>query len=286
MSKIGNRHSHLVRSKSRIKFGEIGEHESVFKYVSLDGKQSWNYFERMLSENVLIGATLASLNDPLEGSPKIINDLSQEVYEECCLYFDKDGIRRDERRYSDSLPYDELEGHVQERLTKTKDTARIISFARRADSHLLWSHYAKSHFGACLHFNLAGFDDPKLVVGAVSYTQNRPVVPLSLLARLALPPEKDHHVEDRKILRQELYRGLFFKKPLDWAYEEEVRIIYSTINMTNVAFKNAYLYEIILGAKADTETELRIRELVANYAPRIEIRRARLTRDTFGVEIE
>mgnify|MGYP000185405157 CR=1 FL=1 len=286
MTTKGNRYTHIERIKNKIVFGDIGEHESIYKYVSLDGKQSWNYFERMLEEGILIGSTLSSLNDPLEGSPKIFNDLNDSVYEECCVYFDKDGIRRDEREFSNSIPMENLFKIVQERLDRTKQTARIISFARRSDSHLLWSHYAKSHHGACLHFSLAGFGDPKLAVGSVSYTQNRPVVPLSLLARLTLAPETDHHPEDRTVLRRELYKGLFFTKPQDWSYEEEVRVIYSTTNMTNLKFRKQSLYEIILGAKCPTEVKHRIKSLVSQYAPQVEIRQARLTQDTFSVEIE
>lgn len=280
-----DREFHLKSMSERINLGGIGEHESIFKYISLDGKMSWNYLERTLRENVLIGATLNSLNDPLEGKPRIFNDLTRDKYEDCCLYFDRSGKQRNEQRLEDSIPFEQLEAHVLERLKNTKEMARILSFARRSDSHLLWSHYANSHRGACLHFSLGAFDHPALTAGLVGYTQNRPVLPMSLMARIALPPETEHHPDDRKALRSELYRGLFFTKPLDWSYEEEARVIYSTADMTNVPFQKGGLYEIILGAKCNAEDQKKIRSLVKRYSNKVVVRSAKITDDTFSVEI-
>lgn len=273
------------RRELRLRIGSLNEFASIFKYVSLDGKRSWNYFEQMCSQYQLIGSTLNSLNDPLEGKARIFDDLVGEKIAECCWYYDNSGTLKNvqsDKRFPD---FDKVPSLVDQNLENILSSARILSFCRRVDSHLLWSHYANSHEGACIHFNISAFSDPKMIAGGVTYSDYRPTLPKSLLARIALANEGDQHVEDRRRYLREIYESLFFTKPSDWSYEQEVRIIYLTSDMTNISFNPAGLFEIVLGARASEDTEARVRAMSERYLPGTPVRRAFLSKDTFSVGI-
>ena len=49
--------------------------QSIFKYVGLNTKRSWDLFERLLKSSELVGSTFNSLNDPFELSPYQFDDL-------------------------------------------------------------------------------------------------------------------------------------------------------------------------------------------------------------------
>lgn len=270
----------------RLRVGNLSDYTSIYKYVSLNGRKSWKLFEKMCSQCQLIGATLNSLNDPLEGGARIFDDLTDQKIAESCVYFSKSETEANAQSDPNFCGFDEVPRLVEEKFQSTLESARILSFCNRADSHLLWSHYANAHRGACIHFNVSGFSHPDLIIGRVAYSDHRPVLPKSLMARLAVVDARRHHPEDRLLLRKELYETLFFTKPIDWSYEQEVRIIYLSTDMTNVPFNPASLFEIIVGARADRETEERIRELAEQSIPETRVRRAVINEDTFGVGLK
>ncbi|MCL6252075.1 hypothetical protein M3P36_13595 [Altererythrobacter sp. KTW20L] len=141
---MDNRLSAEERRRLKIRFG-TSDYESIYKYISLDGKQSWNYFEKTLVDCSIIGSTIRSLNDPWEGSPRIFDDFSEETFADCSVFFDNDGIIKDQRKEKYAIDFDDCQSIITKRLENTVENARIVSFAKRADSHLLWSHYANSH---------------------------------------------------------------------------------------------------------------------------------------------
>ncbi|MEP2736221.1 MAG: DUF2971 domain-containing protein [Erythrobacter sp.] len=285
MAEKGDRQSFVESRERQIRVGDFNPNESIFKYVSLGGNRSWNYFERTFNDFELIGSSINSLNDPYEGKPRFLDDLNRESLRQCCDFFDKSGGARTTSDFkSKSFVVDSKE-LIDAKLEATHRDARILSFCRRSDSHLLWSHYANSHKGVCIHFSVGAFEQEHLSIGSVTYTRYRPVVPKSLLGKIAIPPEKSHHPHDRLALRKELYRPMFFTKPLDWEYEEEFRVIYQTSKMTNVPFNPEKVYEVILGAKCPEEDENRIKEILNNSSSKVILRRAVIDEDTFAVSI-
>jgi len=278
------REKYIREANSKLDLGNVSNHASIYKYVSLDGVRSWNYFEKMFAESKLVGATLNSLNDPFEGKPRLFDDLSDEKISESCKYFDKNGEEVDV--LSDYNDLAEIRSKTQTALSRLFSNVRILSFCRRSDSHLLWSHYANSHKGACIHFSAGGFTHKRLTKGSVSYNSYRPVVPLSLATRIAVARTGNQHPADRLALRRELYHAAFFVKPLDWSYEDEVRILYSKGWASNAPFEKASIYEVIVGARTEDDDVERIRTLVNRFSPRTKIRRATISKDTFSVSIE
>lgn len=280
------RHGRVSRPKSHTP--QIGPYQSIYRYISLATEQSWKYLEETIQSNKLIGQTNAKLNDPFELNPCIIDDITPESIRDSHSYFSSAGGEvvaqplvgggmEDVGAYS---------RHAKAILARTIENSRIISFSDRMDSPLLWAHYARSHAGACLHFvgkAFAGLDCRK---GVVTYSSQRPTLPLSLALKLkAHQKHKAHPVELMK-LETELDRALFFTKPQDWAYEGEYRVIYSTTKQTNIEFDPAGLVEVLVGLKAPPETDERIRALVSRRdGSMIAVRRASISSRTFAVDV-
>ncbi|WP_138918662.1 DUF2971 domain-containing protein [Nitrospirillum viridazoti] len=104
----------------------------------------------------------------------------------------------------------------------------FLSLTRTITNSLMWSHYADSHRGVALAINTAtaGFLNLETNLipahfGSVIYSRHRPSgpyyssfttpIPVGGLHRFAL----DHY---------EKWQRMFLTKPIEWAYEEEVRV--------------------------------------------------------------
>jgi hypothetical protein len=161
---------------------------------------------------------------------------------------------------------------------------RVIAFCERSDSPLLWSHYANSYKGACLHFLSGGFSALKGTIGYVEYRAHRAIYPLSLALKLHTMISKD----DSPILsKMESESIIFFNKALDWAYESEVRIVYNSNISSSVNFDKEKLLSIIVGPRIDGKTLDRIKAMIqSSHIPHLPIRTARLSNNSYSVEID
>lgn len=114
----------------------------------------------------------------------------------------------------------------------------VLCFGPDWKSPLMWAHYARSHTGICL-----GFDIPDALVSEIDYRPRRQIVELDE----TLP------VEDWP---EEMLLGMLSVKFKDWAYEKERRVF---VHLTDAKMegehfycrfgKNLVLREIILGAR-------------------------------------
>lgn len=263
-------------------------HQSIFKYVALNGKKSWDLFERTLNACELVGSTYNALNDPFELSPHLFNDLrpitiARAVGEGASLAsrirgepWAPDVLFADVARY---------ETDAREAFAKIQQSARIIAFCDRSDSPLLWSHYANSYQGACLHFTGGAFKRRLSNFGYVSYSAHRPTYPLSLALELSAR-KRTGHSEDS--LRQaESDKLVFYTKAADWAYEREVRIVYNAPRQTSLPFLPDGLLSVIIGPRMSSDDEAKLRDLLGrSQVPHLPVRRASLSSNSFSVEID
>jgi len=259
---------------------------SMYKYISLDGKQSWNYFDRMLGENKLYGSTLKSLNDPFEGSPYLIDDLSPSLIKRTIANNFDLAFRKHTGK---PLPnFDDVETYRSEAinyLIKMLADYRVLAFCNRSDSPLLWSHYANSYKGACLHFLGRSFRKigfPRAKLGYVAYSDHRPNLPLSLALSMV---QKDVRNNKSFVMnRAELEKFCFFSKGLDWRYENEIRAIYSANETTNLEFHSDGLVSITLGPRMEQKEKDKLIKKVRNSKFKdIQIMDAKLSKNTFSV---
>ena len=261
------------------------QHTSMYKYISLDNKKSWNYFDTMLNENKLYGATLKSLNDPYEGSPSLVDDLNSSTIKKMDITNLQHKIKG---MNGDFIPnYEDLEVYrlkAKNYLSGLLDSYRVLAFCERADSPLLWSHYANSYKGACLHFLGRAFDSRpyQAKLGYVTYSNHRPHLPLSLA--LGMANHKRLHMRHYNLGRAELEKFCFFTKGLDWKYENEIRAIYNSNQTTNVKFQPDGLISITLGPKmAEADKDRVIKKVTNSQFSQITIKDAKLSENTFSV---
>lgn len=105
----------------------------------------------------------------------------------------------------------------------------ILSLTRTATSPLMWAHYGDSHQGAVIEFDAvqAGFTDHNANMipahfGSVIYVRRFNGGPYHSAFDEAVSVGDTHHFV---LNHYEKWQRLFLTKPLDWAYEEEVRVV-------------------------------------------------------------
>ena len=116
----------------------------------------------------------------------------------------------------------------------------IISFSGNWHQPLMWAHYADSHKGIAL-----GFEIPNSLLSKITYIENR------------IKPESD--VDDSKASMQRLVHQLLRTKHKEWSYEDEYRLVRPLENCISEGDKffaafneKTVLKEVILGARYET----------------------------------
>lgn len=126
----------------------------------------------------------------------------------------------------------ELEG-IAVSIVKNRcnDSFGVLSLTRQPLNALMWSHYADSHKGMVIGFDAekAGFIDIESNVipasyGEIIYTKTKPTNVFSIPSDLDLKSigENSSKFEDKSY---EFYKSAFLYKSVEWAYEEEVRVV-------------------------------------------------------------
>lgn len=262
--------------------------QSIFKYISLNTKTSWSHLTRTLDSFELTGSTFNALNDPFELSPYIFDDLRPATIAKA-LGAGKSLIDTLNGKTWD--PADEF-GDVElyrdqahKAFSRIQNNARIISFCERSDSPLLWSHYANSYQGACLHFLGGAFNRRDNNFGSVTYSSHRPTYPLSLALRLEASSRPASRIDP--LARAESNKITFFTKAADWSYEREARIVYDSTKQNAVKFSSDGLLSIIVGPRIPKESLDRIKESISrSKIPHLPVRQAQLSNNSFSVEID
>lgn len=160
---------------------------------------------------------------------------------------------------------------VQKMKDKLDTTNGLICFSENWHSPLLWGHYADSHKGMAL-----GFDVPDDRLFKVNYTTNRTKITFD---------EKTRKVKNGKHVVQQLVST----KYKDWAYEQEQRMFielaegYEEAGNIFLDFSDQLqLKEIILGVNCSLSID-RIRQLVRHDEPTVKVMKAGMALRTFRV---
>jgi hypothetical protein len=147
----------------------------------------------------------------------------------------------------------------------------LLCFSRKWRNPLLWSHYADSHRGVAL-----GFDVPSELLTDVRY--------IAGMDKLNAGDEATAQSEIDSFLHR-----LRYTKFRDWEYEDEVRQFFELDTLSRqshlyfVPFsKNLVLRQVILGVRCDLPIES-VRELVADFPEKVHVSKARIAYSKFGV---
>ena len=115
-----------------------------------------------------------------------------------------------------------MKSHIWEQKTA------VLSLTRSPSNMLMWAHYADGHSGAVLEINAmtANFVDIRTNMipaqfGSVIYSRTRPTEQYQSKFAEGVVVGATHHFV---LSHYEKWQRLFLTKPLEWAYEEEVRV--------------------------------------------------------------
>jgi hypothetical protein len=129
----------------------------------------------------------------------------------------------------------------------------IACFMSSCDNLLMWSHYADSHKGVCLKFDI--LEDASFFTPAKKVNYSRDY------------PEYDYLTNKNDFVNQ-----MFFTKSEDWAYEGEVRVL-KNIN-GNYSFHPKSLKEVIFGCKISGGDKSTLTKLIKATYPACEFKQA------------
>jgi Protein of unknown function (DUF2971) len=157
---------------------------------------------------------------------------------------------------------------LKDELNKNKG---LICFARSWNNPLMWGHYAESHTGMAL-----GFDVHDSFVKPVVYARKLHKIGFDQATR---KPNLTFEVMER-LLRTKFY---------DWKYEDELRAFveldHASVESGLYFFdfgEHLTLREVVLGARCSLPIE-RIRSIVLGYDTPVDVLRARIAFSSFRV---
>jgi hypothetical protein len=179
--------------------------------------------------------------------PKIvIEGTAAEIRQRLDTVYKGQGIKWAERRkqtqrlmrnFDDSLAL-----KAQQSFRDSINAAGVCSFGENPRSILAWSHYADSHRGVCLQFEVAR---SLAIFGQalpVNYSEEYPTL--------------------NWVNQSEKIVEVLLTKYIGWKYEEESRIIIQESAGQFIDFQPAALSGIIIGCSASEETVAQLNELI------------------------
>ena len=127
----------------------------------------------------------------------------------------------------------------------------VLSLTRSAANALMWAHYADSHRGVVLEIDAvaAGFADlaTNFIPAhfrSVIYTKRFNDGPYLSKFEGGVTVGQTHHFV---LEHYEKWQRLFLTKPLDWAYEEEVRVVkcvHGVVSVDQVGGAPLYRFDV------------------------------------------
>lgn len=220
----------------------------LYKYMSIDR------FKQFLSNGKLFFSRYDMLNDPFECISNIRINYS---FSEWMDFLYKDNIdiasvQSESLKLSTDMDYARYV--IGNALTTSLSKDGFLCLTHNYDNLLMWAHYADSHTGVCLEFDITMDLDTFYTPFPVKYTQDCPYY--------------DYIYDNGGAVRSILH------KSLDWSYEEEYRIIKpGGFGLRKVASDS--LTSVFFGCQFDKDLFLEIDSLVksAGFKPQYRIMR-------------
>ena len=176
----------------------------------------------------------------------------------------------------EGLPTDDLKNCSSEDISNLYDLASIACFTETNNNQLMWSHYADSHKGFCVEYDLKLLPKDSLEVCKhlfpVLYGEKR-IINYNLkklnneLKELREAINKQYVYDDIEYFNNII--PLFITKGTAWAYEKEWRVIYTKKDMYEIDDDVLYscnipfscISAVYLGYRIDKEVKENIIEI-------------------------
>jgi hypothetical protein len=179
---------------------------------------------------------------------------------------------------------------IKKMRTKMDESVRFVSFSSEycseQDQILLWSHYARSHRGIKLYFDVHNF------LSASNLAPNS----IQEVKYSARRPEIDFSQNLDSSYSQEQIRKTFVTKSIAWKYESEYRLILlpsicieveieNQKKISMISFPPSSLVRIDLGLYCDEKQKI-FQELNANHFKHVELYQAKLSDNMYKLEYD
>jgi hypothetical protein len=268
----------------KLQFAWIRGLEKLYKFKSMSG-DSRDHVLEMITNSRIYFSSPEQFNDPLDCAPicalakPITDEFIKELLEDEARLAKEAGKSHEEieaLRRAEGVPPERVAAAITER---TRDelvkNARVFCLSASEVHPLMWSHYAESHRGICLHFRAR----PGSLFGlarAVDYRAQRP----SILVPL-------HYNQD------DITDTMVRVKAEFWDYEDEYRIIGhegaevdwgATMVDRRCPFQPELLCGITLGMNTGPQDRRDLIALAAQHHPEMAVYQAKEAEDRFGVE--
>ena len=213
------RREFLKAATRGLRFAYAESVETLYKFKSLAG-ESRDHIKDIIFNSRLYFSTQDQFNDPLDCAPifKLAGDPNDPAFL-AELRRDEADMIREERmtpervaklRASEGVPPEEMAAAITRNVREElRRTLHIFCFSATREPTQLWSHYAGSHAGVCLHFKVVPGEITGLARG-IDYVSDRPPVMVPLRYNLS---------------EQEVARRMSLIKAESWRYESEYRIL-------------------------------------------------------------
>lgn len=266
---------------------KIAPHTPIFKFVSLNSEFSWARLEETIATRSFPASAANGLNDPFDLQPSYVDDISSDFLEKLYPLRLEDRLQGLKATSFTAADVSNAAEVAKLELEKLRTETKIVSFSARLDSGLLWSHYANGYRGACLFFLKAGdrfgvFDQ----AARVSYSLQRPIYPLSLIARLS-KARKEIRFSDRFSRLNAISNNLlYFTKAPDWGYEAEIRIVISSYLKQEMEFRREEFFGIVIGPLTSAADLQRLKDLKAAHLPSLKIFQSSISTSAFSIQVD
>ncbi|MFK4536164.1 hypothetical protein ABIA00_004347 [Bradyrhizobium ottawaense] len=264
---------------------------SLFRYVGIRGN-AWEFIEKTLLTDTLPLSRATTLNDPFDTNPVIVNDVvtsdifgfAEEMLRQQGQIFDLEKVVNEQGQRVSKKELEERATSLIHSLFKQRnEICHIASFTRRISSELQWSHYGDSYKGLAYHFvtrpsHNSGFK----LARPVRYSLQRPIILLS---------EMMDHISTFQSGGGFTLRWLSFEqrcflaKSMEWAYEEEQRIIKQG-GISEISFQDRELVSIIVGPRFPQDHLERLKAILAKRQRPLKLFRAQSSPTSYAVEVD
>ena len=192
-----------------------------------------------------------------------------------------DVVYRDGRRVPKKQLEERAKQFFQTQMEERNQQCHIASFSRRISSELQWSHYAEGYKGLAYHFVTqqpvrgSGFR----YLRPVRYSSQRPIVLLSE----QMDQIKSLHTSSFAQTWLSFEQRSFLTKSLEWAYEEEERIIKQRVS--EISFLERELVSIIIGPRFPEFDVERLKAIIGKRNRPVKLFRAQSSPTSYAVEV-
>jgi len=229
----------------------------LYKYRTIEG------VKKLLESHSIYFSSYREFNDPFESSINILTDYTPQQYYDSFIYAGMGPELAEElttQVYNGTIAGNTL---LRQLTDEVVSSVGYFCMAAKPDNLLMWAHYADSHKGVCIKFDI-----------------------LKDLESFMVPIKVDYNSQyiDFNCLTSDLL-SVFRRKSPVWEYEDEYRII-KTDHQGLWKINTGCLVEIIFGCRTTEKDKEIIKELAsASGFTKIVYYEARKKRDSYGLDI-